>query len=75
MKQRIYMAKSNVDPTGFEKFVFPMIRAIWLNLVAEELINVQPMTAKFPFFIEDPEIIALNDLIDKAEEYYKEKKG
>ena len=66
------MAKSNVDPTGFEKFVF---RAAWPNLVAEELVNVQPMTAKFPFFIEDPEIIALNDLIDKAEEYYKEKNG
>lgn len=27
----------------FEKFIFPMIRAVWPNLVSQELVSVQPM--------------------------------
>lgn len=76
MKQRSCMTNNNTTIGKFEKFVFPMIRATYPSMVAEEFVNVQPMFAKFPsFYIEDPEIIALNDLIDKAEKYYKEKEG
>ena len=28
---------------SFEKFIFPMIRAVWPNLVSQELVSVQPM--------------------------------
>lgn len=28
---------------SFEKFIFPMIRAVWPNLVTQELVSVQPM--------------------------------
>jgi len=28
---------------SYEKFIFPMIRAVWPNLVSQELVSVQPM--------------------------------
>lgn len=42
----------------FEKFIFPIIQSVYPNLIAEELVNVQPMTnpepippfVKFPAF-------------------------
>lgn len=35
----------DLEIAAFDKFVFPMIRAVYPNLIANQLVNVQPMTS------------------------------
>jgi hypothetical protein len=67
----------------FEKFVFPMVRAVWPSLIATDLVTVQTMTAprNFTFFNNNssPTGISMtikenahNNYIDKIQRYVEE---
>lgn len=43
--RRLDEATRAINVGSFEKFVFPVIRAVYANLIAAELVSVQPLTA------------------------------
>lgn len=72
---------------SFEKFIFPMIRAVWPNLASQELVSVQPMEGPMSmlFFLDftagsdkgsikkgDPLITARTGMREEAQTYASE---
>jgi hypothetical protein len=67
-----------VNVPDFVKYVFPMIRRVWPNLIANDLVSVQPMTAAIGgiFYFEykagttKGSITAGDNLVENFDRYY-----
>lgn len=90
--QAVHLATMDEDTrsnavASFEKFIFPLIRTVWPNLVSQELVSVQPMNGPVSmlFFLDftagttkgnikkgDPLITARTGMREEAYDYASE---